>query len=91
LVSPGQIESVLDGLPDVTECAVVDAPGADEPVPVAFVVLRQPSTASGERLREHSNRLLNEHQRLHRVDVLDALPRLPNGKLDRAALRARVR
>ncbi|GAA4849818.1 class I adenylate-forming enzyme family protein [Kitasatospora terrestris] len=90
LVCPGEIEAVLAERPEVAECAVVDAPDGEETVPVAFVVTR-PGAERSTGLITEVNELLGLHQQLHRAEYLEALPRLPNSKVDRTALRKRVR
>ncbi|MEV7117630.1 class I adenylate-forming enzyme family protein [Kitasatospora griseola] len=89
LVSPGQIEALLDELPEVAESAVVDAPAGDRVRPVAYLVTRGPADAAD--LLRRANSDLTEHQQLLRVRLVDALPRLPNGKLDRSTLRGTAR
>ncbi|MER5350740.1 class I adenylate-forming enzyme family protein [Kitasatospora sp. NPDC002551] len=99
LVAPGQIECFLAEEPEVAECAAVDAPEGGGLVPVAFVVIRPAHRPDGpqalaallEGVRERVNAQLEPHQRLHRVEALDELPRLANTKVDRTALRKRVR
>ncbi|MES1240588.1 MAG: amino acid adenylation domain-containing protein, partial [Acidobacteriota bacterium] len=78
----GEIEAVLAGHPEVRE-AVVTAPGegADRRL-VAYVV---PETAG---LRPWLAARLPAHMVPSDVVALDALPRTPNGKIDRKALPA---
>lgn len=99
LVSPGAIESVLSELPGVAEAAVVEladgegVEGTEAVVPVGYVVLRAGNAqdaAAAETLRERANALLAAPERLRRLEVLDTLPRLPNAKVDRTALRVRA-
>jgi acyl-coenzyme A synthetase/AMP-(fatty) acid ligase len=92
-VTPGDVETVLLSHPAVSEAAVIGAEDAGGLVkPFAFVVARngtapdrlvdELTTVAGERLAAH--------QRPRRIDVVDALPRTPTGKLQRHVLKAKV-
>ncbi|HEY7766994.1 amino acid adenylation domain-containing protein, partial [Longimicrobium sp.] len=84
-IEPGEIESVLRAHDSVTDCVVV----AREDVPgngwlVAYVV----GGAEADELREHLRRSLPEYMVPADFVVLDQLPLMRNGKLDRGALPA---
>jgi len=87
-LSPGRIEEAIMRDPDVLACCVVGKPHADlGEVPVAFVVARDrpsvPEMAIQERvLAELPRSWVPAH-----VIVLDALPEIGVGKIDRRALR----
>lgn len=89
-VYPSEIERVLDRHARVYESAVV---GADDPrwgqVPVAFVVPRGEAPTEAE-LKAFVAEHLARYKVPRKVTILDALPRLGSGKLDRQALRQRV-
>ena len=87
-VAPAEVEAVLHGHPAVLDCAVFGL--ADEragEVPVAVVQL-DPNTpvAEGE-LEQLVADSLATYKHLHRVVVVDAIPRLPSGKVLRRTLR----
>ncbi|WP_314615756.1 class I adenylate-forming enzyme family protein [Streptomyces stackebrandtii] len=88
LVSPGRVERRLAADPAVRECAVLGlpAPGTDGPLlTTAFVAVRDGAEDTWvERLTAEEG---PGAERVHRVVPVGALPRLPNGKLDKAALR----
>ncbi|MFE1547270.1 class I adenylate-forming enzyme family protein [Streptomyces sp. NPDC058718] len=88
LVSPGRVERRLAAHPAVRECAVLGlpAPGTEGPLlTTAFVAVRDGAEDTWEeRLTAGEG---PEAERVHRVVPVGALPRLPNGKLDKAALR----
>jgi fatty-acyl-CoA synthase/benzoate-CoA ligase/fatty acid CoA ligase FadD22 len=90
LVSPAEIEGALAEHPLVAEAAVVGSAGRGGRVrPAAFVVARPPGPCGdgfARELRRHVSRRLAPDLAPARVDVLDALPRLAGGKLDRRAL-----
>jgi acyl-CoA synthetase (AMP-forming)/AMP-acid ligase II len=88
-VYPSEVENVLGSHPAVSEVAVVAAP---DPlwteVGVAFVV---PAAAlDSEELREHARERLANYKVPKRLLLVDALPRLPNGKVDKLSLRKAI-
>ncbi|MFC8886351.1 amino acid adenylation domain-containing protein, partial [Streptomyces cinereoruber] len=87
-IEPGEVAATLLALPGVTAaCAVVreDAPG--RPRLVAYAVTADPAPGATA-LRDALAEALPHHLVPEAVVVLDALPLLPNGKVDRAALPA---
>lgn len=86
-LSPRRIEEAILGDPAVRGCCVVGAPHADlGEVPVAFVVARDGASVQQRAIQD---RVLAELPRTYvpaRVIVLDALPEIGIGKIDRGAL-----
>jgi long-chain acyl-CoA synthetase len=82
-VYPAEIERILLGSPGVTEIAVVgiDDPQWGQRVCVAFV-----GTASEQSLLDFSRAALASFKRPKSVIKVSALPRTPNGKIDRRTL-----
>ena len=93
-VSPVEVEAAILTHPAVAEAVVVGLPGADGLTrPAAFVVLAPDAGEGGTDdlaadLRRHVARALEPHKAPQSVTVLDELPRLPSGKIDRRRLRA---
>ena len=88
-VAPAELEAVLHGHPGVVDCAVFGV--ADEragEVPVAAVQLDPGNPVSPEELERLVGDSLASYKRLHRVVVVDSIPRLPSGKVLRRDLRA---
>ena len=82
-IYPSDLEAVLMEHPAVVEAAVVGVPSdAWGETPVAFVVLRE-----GVDLKSWANERLGKTQRLHAVEVVDALPRSAIGKVLKRELR----
>lgn len=91
-VEPGEVEKVLREHPSVAEVAVLGLP--DEEWGERIVALVVPSDASdpptAEDLLAFTRPRLSAAKRPRVVRVVGALPRNPNGKLDRRALRSQV-
>jgi len=87
-VAPAEIEAVLHSHPSVIDCAVFGLP--DEwsgEVPVAAVQLDSRHGVSVDELKQLVADSLATYKRLHDVIVVDAIPRLPSGKVLRRTLR----
>ncbi len=91
-VFPSQVEDVLLRNSCVKEVLVIAVPDAYlGERPAAFVTLAECSPPTdGEKLCNWANSHLGKHERLQRVEIRDALPKTPIGKLDRKALRREV-
>lgn len=88
-IEPGEIEELLATYPAVKASAVTvreDTPG-DKRL-AAYFVLNQGWTATTSELRRFLNENLPEYMVPSSFVMLDQLPALPNGKIDRRALPA---
>ncbi|MFF5454008.1 amino acid adenylation domain-containing protein [Streptomyces sp. NPDC012950] len=87
-VEPGEVAATLLGLPGVTAaCAVVREDTPARRRLVAYAVTADPAPGATA-LRDALAGTLPHHLVPEAVVVLDALPLLPNGKIDRGALPA---
>jgi fatty-acyl-CoA synthase len=87
-VSPAEVEGVLGGHPEVVDVAVVGVP--DDrwgEVGHAWVVLADGATSTPADLVGWLDGRLARFKTPRTVEVVDALPRNPTGKLDKPALR----
>jgi acyl-CoA synthetase (AMP-forming)/AMP-acid ligase II len=84
-----EIENVLMTHPAVLEAAVVGAPDPrwGEAV-MAFVVRRPGQTVTSESIIDHCQKAIASYKRPREVRFLEALPKLPNGKIEKYKLRA---
>ncbi|MCK6549278.1 amino acid adenylation domain-containing protein [Myxococcota bacterium] len=90
-VELGEVEATLRSHADVVDAAViVRAAGTPDARLVAFVVATDGVTIDAAALRTFVARELPEHMIPAPITIVDALPRTPNGKLDRLALAARA-
>jgi acyl carrier protein len=88
-IEPGEIEAVLSRHALVAECVVsVDQPAGGEARLVAYVVGVDGSSPPVEALRAHLDARLPGYRVPQGIEVLASLPRLANGKVDRAGLPA---
>lgn len=88
-VYPGEVENALLALPTVREVAVLGVPHPRwGEAGCAFVVPRDAATFDAERFVHDARERLAGYKVPREVHVVDALPRLASGKLDRVALRA---
>jgi long-chain acyl-CoA synthetase len=92
-VFSAEVENVLSGHPEVLECAVVGRP---DPVlgerVHAFVVARTPELPQAESLRAFCLQRMADYKVPETFDIsIDPLPRNNNGKMQKAALRDRIR
>jgi acyl-CoA synthetase (AMP-forming)/AMP-acid ligase II len=84
-----EVENALMSHPGVLDAAVVGGPDPrwGEAV-VAFVVKRPGQTVTTEAIIEHCRNAIAGYKRPRDVHFIDALPKLPNGKIEKFKLRA---
>ncbi|MGY1496087.1 amino acid adenylation domain-containing protein [Streptomyces sp. QTS52] len=87
-IEPGEIESVLAAEPDVAQVVVTVRQDGARKLLVAYVVPVSGQLPDPGRLRGQVGRQLPDHMVPSAVVLLDRLPELANGKLDRSALPA---
>lgn len=88
-VSPAEVEEVLQRHPEVGLVGVTGTPDErrDEAI-IAFVVLRPGGAATTRELRQHCKTFLSTYKLPDRIELCDALPLTPTGKLMRRELKA---
>ncbi|AGW94292.1 MULTISPECIES: non-ribosomal peptide synthetase [Cupriavidus] len=88
-VEPAEVEAALLAQPAVAQAAVCAVPGPGGAVVLcAFIVPASADAADTDALRRALAAMLPDAMVPSRFIALPALPRLPNGKTDRTALRA---
>jgi fatty-acyl-CoA synthase len=87
-IFPREIEMAIESHPSIGACAVV---GVADPlfqeVAVAFIVVKPGSRADAAQLSDYLRERLANYKVPKAIMVLDALPTLPIGKVDKQALR----
>ena len=89
-IAPAELEAVLVEHPAVLESAVVGVPDEEAgEVPKAFVVLisDQSSTVTEVELIAFVNGKLTGYKKLHEVEFVESLPKIPSGKILRRELK----
>jgi amino acid adenylation domain-containing protein len=86
----GEVEAAFKRHPNVALCAVVVQERDADSRLVAFIVLREPRGCDVAELRAHASTTLPPAEQPSIIEVLDALPELPNGKVDRRSLATRL-
>jgi amino acid adenylation domain-containing protein len=90
-IEMGEIESALLDHPQVVHCVAVTRAESEEDVRlVAYCVARSGTAPTPFELREHLRTRLPHYMIPQHFVALDAMPMLPNGKVDRASLPAPV-
>ena len=86
-VAPREIENVLHALDGIGEAAVLGIPDSilGQAI-VAFVTLREGSTLTEKDVRRHCARHMEDFMVPQYVEIMDALPRSPAGKVDKLRL-----
>ncbi len=88
-IEPGEIEIALRQHPAVQESVVsVGEDESDNKRLLAYVVTKPGETPTSTELRQFLNEKLPYHMAPSAVVLIDALPRMPNGKIDFVALSA---
>jgi acyl-CoA synthetase (AMP-forming)/AMP-acid ligase II len=89
-VAPATLEGVLAAHPAVADAAVIGVPDEEAgEVPKAFVALKAP--ASPEDILAFAAARLAPYERIRELELVEAVPRSPSGKLLRRLLRDRER
>ncbi|HWX00078.1 amino acid adenylation domain-containing protein [Collimonas sp.] len=84
-----EVEACLLAFPGVVLCAVVpvEIQGRVRQLHAYVETVRDSAGCHPERLHDHVTACLPDYMRPQRIDVLDSMPMLPTGKMDRRRLR----
>ena len=86
-VAPAELEALLLEHPEVKDCAVVGVADREAgEIPKAFVVLKSGAGVDGNALMDFLRNKVAGYKRVRQVELVDAIPRSPSGKILRRLL-----
>ena len=85
-IEPGDIEAAAAAEPGVRECVAVAQSFGDNDLRLVLYVAAAADDGLAERLRARLHRQLPTYMQPQHIERLEALPKTPNGKIDRKAL-----
>ncbi|MGB0389232.1 MAG: 4-coumarate--CoA ligase family protein [Ardenticatenaceae bacterium] len=91
-VAPAELESLIQSHPAVADVAVIPSPDEEAgEVPKAFIMLKPGSSATAEQIMGFVATRVAPHKKIRRVEFIDAIPKVPSGKILRRKLVERER
>ena len=91
-VAPAELEAVVQSHPAVADAAVIPSPDTEAgEVPKAYVVIKPGATATADEIIAHVAARVAPHKKVRRIEFIDAIPKVPSGKILRRALVERER
>jgi acyl-CoA synthetase (AMP-forming)/AMP-acid ligase II len=91
-IAPAELEALLLEHPAVLDAAVIGVPDEEAgEVPKGFVVVRPGQQVTVEELIVFVNVKLAGYKQLHYLEFIDAIPKVPSGKILRRELKERER
>ena len=91
-VAPAELEAVVQSHPAVADAAVIPSPDIEAgEVPKAYVVIKPGAAPTAEEIMAHVAGRVAPHKKVRRVEFIDAIPKVPSGKILRRALVERER
>ena len=89
-IAPAELEAVLLSHAAVADAAVIPSPDEESgEVPKAFVVLKSP--VSTDEILDHVARHVAPYKKIRRIEIVEAIPKSPSGKILRRVLIERER
>ena len=91
-IAPAELEAAVQSHPAVADAAVIPSPDDEAgEVPKAFVVLRPDAQATADDIMAHVAQHVAPHKKVRKVEFVDAIPKVPSGKILRRQLVERER
>jgi len=91
-VAPAELEAVVQSHPAVADVAVVPSPDEEAgEVPKAFVVLRPGASATPDEIIAYVAERVAPFKKVRKVEFIEAIPKVPSGKILRRKLIERER
>ncbi len=86
-VAPAELEAVVQSHPAVADAAVIPSPDEEAgEVPKAFIVLKPGMTATAEEIMAFVAERVAPYKKVRRVAFIEAIPKVPSGKILRRKL-----
>jgi len=86
-VAPNELEALMLEHPEVKDCAVVGVADLEAgEIPKAFVVLKPGAATDGETLMAFLRDKVAGYKRIRQIELVNAIPRSPSGKILRRLL-----
>ena len=91
-VAPAELEAVAQSHPAVADAAVIPIPDEEAgEIPKAFIVVKPGMTVTADEILAFVAKRLAPHKKVRTVEFIDAIPRVPSGKILRRELVERER
>ena len=91
-VAPAELEAIVQSHPAVADVAVIPSPDEEAgEVPKAFVVVKPGATLAADELMAFVGTQVSPQKKIRRVEFIDAIPKVPSGKILRRQLVERER
>ena len=91
-VAPAELEGVVQSHPAVADVAVIPSPDDEAgEVPKAFIVVKPDATVTEEEIMAHVAAQVAPYKKIRKVEFIDAIPKVPSGKILRRQLVERER
>ena len=91
-VAPAELEAVVQAHPAVADAAVIPSPDDEAgEVPKAFIVLKPGIHATADEIMAFVAERVAPHKKVRRIEFIDAIPKVPSGKILRRELVKRER
>jgi len=91
-VAPAELEEVVQSHPAVDDVAVIPSPDEEAgEIPKAFVVIKPGATLTADELMAYVAEHVSPQKKVRKVEFIDAIPKVPSGKILRRELVERER
>ena len=91
-VAPAELEGIVQSHAAVADVAVIPSPDEEAgEVPKAFVVLKPGAALTADELMAYVAQHVNPQKKIRKVEFIDAIPKVPSGKILRRQLVERER
>ena len=91
-VAPAELEAIVQSHPAVADVAVIPSPNEEAgEIPKAFVVVKPGATLTADEVIAYVAERVSPQKKVRAVEFIDAIPKVPSGKILRRALVERER